>query len=127
MADLGASVLARLKRKSKESGKSLQLLLQLFCQEEFLRRLSRSEYANHLVLKGGMLIYTLSNFASRSTADIDFLLQQPSCCRFLNAFMLYLLSSKTFVQTSIPHSKQNRNINWYLFFHRCNHPLFSYL
>ena len=76
MADLGASVLARLKRKSKESGKSLQLLLQLFCQEEFLRRLSRSEYANHLVLKGGMLIYTLSNFASRSTADIDFLLQQ---------------------------------------------------
>ena len=76
MADLGASVLARLKRKSKESGKSLQLLLQLFCQEEFLRRLSRSEYANHLVLKGGMFIYTLSHFASRSTADIDFLLKQ---------------------------------------------------
>lgn len=76
MADLGASVLARLKRKSKESGKSLQLLLQLFCQEEFLRRLSRSGYADHLVLKGGMFIYSLSNFASRSTADIDFLLQQ---------------------------------------------------
>jgi predicted nucleotidyltransferase component of viral defense system len=78
MPDLGASVLARLKRKSKESGKSLQLLLQLFCQEEFLRRLSRSKYADHLVLKGGMFIYTLSHFASRSTADIDFLLQgQP--------------------------------------------------
>ena len=76
MTDLGASVLARLKRKSKESGKSLQLLLQLFCQEEFLRRLSGSEYADHLVLKGGMFIYTLSNFSSRSTADIDFLLQK---------------------------------------------------
>ena len=76
MTDLGASVLARLKRKSKESGKSLQLLLQLFCQEEFLRRLSGSEYADYLVLKGGMFIYTLSNFSSRSTADIDFLLQK---------------------------------------------------
>ena len=76
MSDLGASVLARLKIKARESGKSLQLLLQLFCQEEFLRRLSRSKYADHLVLKGGMFIYTLSRFASRSTADIDFLLQQ---------------------------------------------------
>lgn len=76
MADLGASVLVRLKRKARESGKSLQLLLQLFCQEEFLRRLSKSKYADHLVLKGGMFIYTLSHFASRSTADIDFLLQQ---------------------------------------------------
>ena len=76
MTDLEASVLARLKRKSKESGKSLQLLLQLFCQEEFLRRLSGSEYADYLVLKGGMFIYTLSNFSSRSTADIDFLLQK---------------------------------------------------
>lgn len=76
MADLGASVLMRLKRKARESGKSLQLLLQLFCQEEFLRRLSKSKYADHLVLKGGMFIYTLSHFASRSTADIDFLLQQ---------------------------------------------------
>ncbi|NLF49464.1 MAG: nucleotidyl transferase AbiEii/AbiGii toxin family protein [Acholeplasmataceae bacterium] len=76
MTDLGTSVLARLKRKSKESGKSLQLLLQLFCQEEFLRRLSKSEYVDHLVLKGGMFIYTRSNFVSRSTADIDFLLQK---------------------------------------------------
>lgn len=76
MADLGASVLVRLKRKARESGKSLQLLLQLFCQEEFLRRLSKSKYVDHLVLKGGMFIYTLSHFASRSTADIDFLLQQ---------------------------------------------------
>ena len=31
------SVLARLKNKGKESGRSYQLCLQLFCQEEFLR------------------------------------------------------------------------------------------
>lgn len=37
MADRAASVLAKLKSKSRETGKPLQLLLQLFCQEEFLR------------------------------------------------------------------------------------------
>lgn len=38
--DMGASVIARLKNKAKESGKPFQLHLQLFCQEEFLRRLA---------------------------------------------------------------------------------------
>lgn len=38
MADIAASVLARLKNKATESGKSYQLCLQLFCQEEFLLR-----------------------------------------------------------------------------------------
>lgn len=36
MADIAASVLARLKNKAKESGRSYQLCLQFFCQEEFL-------------------------------------------------------------------------------------------
>ena len=45
MADIAASVLARLKNKAKESGRSYQLCLQLFCQEEFLRRLEKSQYA----------------------------------------------------------------------------------
>ena len=44
MADMAASVLARLRNKAKESGKSYQLCLQLFFQEEFLRRLAKSEY-----------------------------------------------------------------------------------
>lgn len=74
--DMGASVLARLKNKAKETGKPFQLYLQLFCQEEFLRRVSLSQYADNLVLKGGMFIYTLTNFESRSTVDIDFLLRQ---------------------------------------------------
>ena len=32
MADMATSVLARLKNKAKESGRSYQLCLQLFCQ-----------------------------------------------------------------------------------------------
>ena len=40
MVDVAASVLARLKNKAAKSGRSYQLCLQIFCQEEFLRRLA---------------------------------------------------------------------------------------
>lgn len=36
LMNMGASVIARLRNKSKGTGKPLQLYLQLFCQEEFL-------------------------------------------------------------------------------------------
>ena len=76
MADIATSVLARLKNKAAESGRSYQLCLQLFCQEEFLRRLEKSEYAENLVLKGGLFIYSLTDFDSRVTVDVDFLLRR---------------------------------------------------
>ena len=75
MADIAASVLARLKNKGKNSGRSYQLCLQLFCQEEFLRRLEKSKYAENLVLKGGLFIYSVTDFDSRVTVDVDFLLR----------------------------------------------------
>ena len=78
MADIVASVLARLKNKAKESGRSYRLCLQLFCQEEFLRRLEKSKYAENLVLKGGLFIYSLTGFDSRVTVDVDFLLRKVS-------------------------------------------------
>ena len=73
MADIAASVLARF--KGKNSGRSYQLCLQLFCQEEFLRRLEKSKYAENLVLKGGLFIYSVTDFDSRVTVDVDFLLR----------------------------------------------------
>lgn len=76
MADMAASVLARLKNKTRESGRSNQLCLQLFCQEEFLRRLMKSRYANQFVLKGGLFLYCLTEFDSRVTVDIDFLMKR---------------------------------------------------
>ena len=75
MADIGASILARLKNKAKESNINYQQCLQLFFQEEFLRRLSKSPYVDNLVLKGGLFIYTLTNFKSRATVDIDFMVR----------------------------------------------------
>lgn len=76
MGDVASSVLARLKNKAKESGRSYQLCLQLFCQEEFLRRLEKSNYVDNLVLKGGLFIYSLTEFDSRVTVDVDFLLKR---------------------------------------------------
>ncbi len=78
MADIAASVLAKLKNKSKTSGISYQQCLQLFVQEEFLRKLSKSGYEDNLILKGGLFIYTLTNFESRATIDVDFLLRAVS-------------------------------------------------
>ena len=75
MADVAASVLAKLKNKAKASGISYQQCLQLFFQEEFLRRLAGSKYAENFVLKGGLFIYALTNFESRATVDVDFLLR----------------------------------------------------
>lgn len=96
MADIGASVLARLKNKAAESGRSYQLCLQLFCQEEFLRRLENSKYAENLVLKGGLFIYALTEFDSRITADVDFLLQKvPNTPEQLQIILEEIISADT--------------------------------
>ena len=75
MPDIAASVLAKLKNKAKASGISYQQCLQLFFQEEFLRKLAASRYADNFVLKGGLFIYTLTHFESRATVDVDFLMR----------------------------------------------------
>ena len=58
MADIAASVLAKLRNKAKASGISYQQCLQLFVQEEFLRKLSKSGGEDTLILKGGLFIIT---------------------------------------------------------------------
>ena len=89
-------MLARLKNKAKESGRSCQLCLQLFCQEEFLRWLERSKYAENLVLKGGLLIYSLTNFDSRVTVDVDFLLRKiPNTPEQMKAVLEEIIEAKT--------------------------------
>ena len=46
--NMAASVLTRLKNQSKEEGIPFQMVLQLFAQEEFLRKLSLSKYARQV-------------------------------------------------------------------------------
>lgn len=96
MADIASSVLARLKNKSKESGRNYQLCLQLFCQEEFLRRLEKSKYAENLVLKGGLFIYSVTDFDSRVTVDVDFLLRKiPNTPEQLKKVLEEIISTPT--------------------------------
>ena len=96
MADIAASVLARLKNKAKESGRSYQLCLQLFCQEEFLRRLEKSQYSENLVLKGGLFIYFVTDFDSRVTVDVDFLLRKvPNTPEQLQTVIETIISTPT--------------------------------
>ncbi len=96
MADTAASVLARLKNKAKESGRNYQLCLQLFCQEEFLRRLEKSQYAENLVLKGGLFIYSVTDFDSRVMVDVDFLLRKvPNTPEQLQTVMETIISTPT--------------------------------
>ena len=105
MADIAASVLARLKNKALESGRSYQLCLQLFCQEEFLRRLEKSKYAENLVLKGGLFLYSLTEFDSRVTMDVDFLLRKipntPEQLKFILEEIIAVSTDNDFVSFEI--------------------------
>lgn len=97
MADIAASVLTRLKNKAQASGRSYQLSLQLFCQEEFLRRLEKSKYAENFVLKGGLFIYSLTEFDSRVTVDVDFLLRQmPNTPEQLRVVLEEIIATPTY-------------------------------
>jgi len=96
MADIAASVLAKLRNKARASGISYQQCLQLFMQEEFLRKLSKSGYEDNLILKGGLFIYTLTNFESRATIDVDFLLRSVSnSLEEVKALILRILATPT--------------------------------
>jgi len=78
MPDIVASVLAKLRKKAVGQGIQFQQLLNLFCQEEFIRRLTLSKYREKLILKGGFLLYLISEFTTRPTKDADYLLKDYS-------------------------------------------------
>lgn len=78
MSNSSASVLARLKNKAKKEGIAFQQLVNLFFQEEFIRRLAQSKYREQLILKGGFLLYAISDLKGRPTVDADYLLQNHS-------------------------------------------------
>jgi predicted nucleotidyltransferase component of viral defense system len=58
-----------LQRKARQTGRPTDELIQLYALECFLDRLTRSAFADNLVLKGGVLLAALD--ARRPTRDID--------------------------------------------------------
>jgi predicted nucleotidyltransferase component of viral defense system len=68
-----ASVLARLRNTAKSGGAPLQQILQQYAMERFLYRVSKSEHAQTVVLKGALLLKTIRIPRARPTMDIDML------------------------------------------------------
>ena len=66
---------AMVRNIAKEKGISAQAILQRYFFEHFLDRLSRSEYRDNFVLKGGFLISVIAGLETRSTMDIDVTIQ----------------------------------------------------
>ena len=61
-----------------------------------MRRLEKSKYAENLVLKGGLLLYSLTDFDSRVTADVDFLLRKmPNTPEQLKAILEEIIATET--------------------------------
>ncbi len=105
MGNKSASVLAKLKNLSRNKGLSLQQLLNLFCQEEFLRRLELSKYNDNLILKGGYLLYSMSGFTTRPTMDADYLLMNhPNNIEEIDRLVQDVINidtSNTFIQIQV--------------------------
>lgn len=62
---------ARIKNLAKQKDMSAQVVLQNYMFERFLDRLSKSEYKDKFILKGGMLIAALVGIGNRATMDMD--------------------------------------------------------
>jgi predicted nucleotidyltransferase component of viral defense system len=73
-----ASIRARLSNIAKKEERSFDSLLLLYIQERLLYRLSLSQYSEKFVLKGGLLMFIITDFKGRPTKDMDFLAQQVS-------------------------------------------------
>lgn len=72
------SIQDKLKIKAHTLEKSYNDILKLFCQEELLRRISKSKYQNQVILKGDFLINTLLKLKNSDTNNLDFLLKYKS-------------------------------------------------
>lgn len=71
-------VMALVKKKSKETGAPVNMLLLLYFFEHFLDGLAESTYRTDLILKGGFLVSSVLGIATRTTTDMDMsLMNQP--------------------------------------------------
>jgi len=71
MSRKAMSLKAKIRNIAKKKDMSAQVVLQNYMFERFLERLSKSEYKDKFILKGGMLIASIVGIESRSTMDMD--------------------------------------------------------
>lgn len=56
---------------SREKSADAQILMRNYMMERFLERMSRSEYRDKFILKGGVLVAAMVGLGARSTMDLD--------------------------------------------------------
>lgn len=61
-----------IQKKSKESDLAPQQLYGLYAMEQFVSQLSRTKYADYLIVKGGFLLTVTQGLENRATGDLDF-------------------------------------------------------
>lgn len=77
MADLAASIRAKLLNVSKAEKVEFQELINRFGAEQFLERLTKSHYAERFIFKGGSLLAYIIE-TDRKTRDLDFSIKHVS-------------------------------------------------
>lgn len=73
LKNIPASVRRRLLNEARASGDSYDQVLQYFAIERFLYRLSQTEWADRLIVKGAIMLRAWGTPLGRPTRDIDFL------------------------------------------------------
>lgn len=71
MSARAMSLKDRIKNYAKSNNIAAQVVLQNYMFERFLERLSKSEYCQRFVIKGGMLIAAIVGLDTRATMDLD--------------------------------------------------------
>jgi hypothetical protein len=71
--NVAASVRQRLLNRSRADNRAFNELLQYYAMERFLYRLSISDYAQHFILKGALMLRAWNSPQFRPTMDIDML------------------------------------------------------
>lgn len=65
------SLIDKSKNVAKENNLSVGQVLQHYMFERFLERLSKSEYVDKFIIKGGLLLSSIIGINMRTTMDID--------------------------------------------------------
>ena len=100
--NVGASVRARLRSLSRETGQSFELILTRYALERLLYRLGTSVHADRFVLKGAMLLTSWFTDPYRATRDLDLLgFGDPNPAAMVAAFKEILATDVTDVEDGV--------------------------
>lgn len=85
---------AQIKKIAIEKNISAQLVLQNYMLERLLERIAISEYRQHWILKGGLLIASMLGLDIRATMDLDATIKGTSSNIFRKLAKRQLLVSR---------------------------------